>query len=85
MNTMSKLQVPNSYCLGMVRGDSNDIRQSIPIVWGTHGRKGGVRGAGSSSGGPGGFLSAIFIPLADIKLFSFFQSFLSSFKVPHFC
>ena len=86
---MSKFQVPSSYVFGMVkkwhvRGNSNDIRQSIPIAWGRQGHKGGVRGPRSSSGGPRVFLSALYIPLANIKLFRVFSKVSSIFQSTSF-
>ena len=68
------------------RGNIIDNIQSFSIAWGRKGHKGAVRGPGSSFGGTGLFLSAIYIPLANIKLHGFFlQGFLSSFNGPHFC
>ena len=52
-------------------GNSIDSKQSISIAWGRQGHKGGVRGPRSSSGVLGWFLSAIYIPLANIKLIVF--------------
>ena len=71
VNIMSKFQVPSSKGLGMVkkgyvRGNSIDCKQSISIPWGRQGHKGGVQGQRSSSGGPGWFLSTLYVPLAYI-------------------
>ena len=88
MNIMSKLKVPSSYGLGMVkkchvRGNRINKRQQFSIACGKTGTQRGCEGTKKEFKL---FLGASYIILANIKLFAFkvFHSFLSSAKVPRF-
>ena len=87
VNMMLKFQVPSFYGLGMVkkihvRGNSIENRQFFSIAWGKTGAQKWCKGTKEEFGW---FLSASYIPLANINLFGQFQSFQSSAKVHHFC
>ena len=87
VNTMSTFQVPSSYGLGMVkkwheRGNSIDNRESFSIAWGLTRAQRWCKGTKKDFRW---LLSASYIPLVNESLFGYFQSFLSSAKIPHFC
>ena len=73
------------YGFGIVKidiGEVTDNRQSFFIAWGKTGAQRLCKGTKKEFRW---FKSESSIPLANIKIFGYFQSFLSSANVPHFC
>ena len=62
-----------------------DEFHSTFIARGRNGQKGGLRGPRRSSGGSMFFLSALYLPLANVNQYCVIKSFQSSLKVLHFC